>query len=416
MLQVNSNIPHKIYAEVMEDEALRQFEACLRMKGCVQGALMADSHTGYVAPIGSVLKFEGQISPALVGYDIGCGVISVELDVKAEELNLEKLKLSILRSVPIGFNRHKNPKSYKLENTTISEVMLNAMQSTGLYQLGTLGGGNHFIELGINQVSGNLHIIIHSGSRGLGHKIATHYMKEAAMQSIDEQRYINEFNNKNIKWFESIHNDDDHAKYEKAKKEFVYRRTRARLNTKIEGNYSLDLSTKAGKAYMADQNIALDYALANREAMVNAIILDIQNQLNRPVQIIKFINRNHNHAELKDGYVIHRKGATHAKKGMFGVIPGNMKDGCFIVEGLGNKDSMNSSSHGAGRVLSRKKAKELLSIDKFNKDMVGIVTNHNNKTIDEAPDAYKDIFEVMGLQKELVKIIAHIKPILNIKG
>ncbi len=106
-LQVNSPVPHKIYADNVEAEALRQFEDCLRMEGCVQGALMADCHTGYVAPIGSVLKFKDQISPALVGYDIGCGVISAELNITAAEIDLDKLKMSILRSVPIGFNRHK---------------------------------------------------------------------------------------------------------------------------------------------------------------------------------------------------------------------------------------------------------------------------------------------------------------------
>ena len=184
----------------------------------------------------------------------------------------------------------------------------------------------------------------------------------------------------------------------------------------FEGNYSLDINSDIGKSYINDQNIALDYALANRETMVNAIILDIQNQLDKPISILQLINRNHNHAELKDEHIIHRKGATHAEKGMLGVIPGNMKDGCFIVEGLGNHDSMCSSSHGAGRVLSRKKAKAQLSLDKFHTEMQGIITNHGDDTLDEAPDAYKNIFEVMNAQKDLVKTIAHITPILNIKG
>lgn len=435
---INSKIPYKIYAEKVEDEALRQFEACLRMEGCVQGALMADTHTGYVAPIGSVLKFENQISPALVGYDIGCGVISAELDIKPGDLDLEKLKNSILRSVPIGFNRHNKAKIYNFDKSKASPELLVAMSGTGVYQLGTLGGGNHFIELGENEENGNVHIIIHSGSRGFGHKVATHYMKEAAVQSIDEQRYKDEFDaqEKNIEWKAFLDNakpspkkDNQEKAYFGARDKFVYRRTRARLKTKIEGNYSLSLDTDVGKQYMIDQNIALDFALANRKAMVNAIIKDINFQLDKPVEVIQIINRNHNHAELQtikhsnsDGsftdeqYIIHRKGATHAEEGMFGVIPGNMKDGCFVVQGLGNPDSMSSSSHGAGRVLSRKKAKEQLSLNKFHKEMDGIVTNHKDNTLDEAPDAYKNIFEVMDAQKELVKVIAHVKPILNIKG
>ncbi len=424
-LQVDSTTPHKIYAEIVEDTALEQFENCLDMEGCVQGALMADCHTGYVAPIGSVLKFEGKISPALVGYDIGCGVISAELNIKAEDLDLEKLKASILRSVPIGFNRHKDPQVYVIEDSIISPMALKHMMSTGLYQLGTLGGGNHFIELGTSDVTGNLHIIIHSGSRGFGHKIATYYMKEAAVQSINQSIYEDEFESvpKNIEWKKHLlntkaspENDKMQDIYEKAKNSFASKKVKSVLGPKFEGNYSLDINTPLGQAYMNDQNIALDYALANREHMINAIILDIQNQLNKPITILKLINRNHNHAELKDGYIIHRKGATHAEKGMLGVIPGNMKDGCFIVEGLGNPDSMSSSSHGAGRVLSRKKAKAQLSLDKFHQEMNGIITNHTDDTLDEAPDAYKNIFEVMNAQKDLVKTIAHITPVLNIKG
>ncbi|MCD6435630.1 MAG: RtcB family protein [Clostridiales bacterium] len=424
MIQVDSKIPHKIYAETVENTALKQFKSCLDMDGCVQGALMADCHTGYVAPIGSVLKFKGKISPALVGYDIGCGVISAELNIKAEELDLEKLKASILRSVPIGFNRHKDPQIYVVEDSTISSMALEHMMSTGLNQLGTLGGGNHFIELGTSDKTGNLHIIIHSGSRGFGHKVATHYMQEAAIQSIDQSTYENEFDSipKNIEWKKHLmtakaspENDKMQDIYDKAKNSFASKK--AKLKSSFEDNYSLDINSDIGKSYINDQNIALDYALANRETMVNAIILDIQNQLNKPISILQLINRNHNHAEIEPfDYVIHRKGATHAEKGMFGVIPGNMKDGCFIVEGLGNPDSMCSSSHGAGRVLSRKKAKEQLSLDKFHTEMQGIITNHGDDTLDEAPDAYKNIFEVMNAQKDLVKTITHITPVLNIKG
>jgi len=134
-------------------------------------------------------------------------------------------------------------------------------------------------------------------------------------------------------------------------------------------------------------------------------------------RITKFINRNHNHAELKsNGDVIHRKGATHAEKGMLGVIPGNMRDGSFIVKGLGNPDSLSSSSHGAGRVLSRKKAKEQCSYEELEKLGETIINNHTKETIDEVPSAYKSIFEVMDNQKDLVEIVAHVKPILNIKG
>ncbi len=149
--------------------------------------------------------------------------------------------------------------------------------------------------------------------------------------------------------------------------------------------------------------------------MIKNVLLSMEAVFGK-VSTDRFINRNHNHAELKDGFVIHRKGATHAEKGMMGVIPGNMKDGCFIVEGLGNEASICSSSHGAGRVLSRNQARAQLDIQEFHELMRGVVTNHTDSTLDESPRAYKDIFEVMELQRELVNTIDYVKPILNIKG
>ena len=141
-----------------------------------------------------------------------------------------------------------------------------------------------------------------------------------------------------------------------------------------------------------------------------------QQPLGTMLNLDKRINRNHNHAELKDGYVIHRKGATHAESGMMGVIPGNMRDGSFIVRGKGNPDSLQSSSHGAGRVLSRKKAKATLDLEEFKSETAKLVTNHTDAMLDEAPKAYKDIFEVMELQKDLVEVVDRVIPILNIKG
>lgn len=425
MLQVDSKTPHVIYAEVLEDQAMVQFNECLEMEGCVQGALMADSHTGYVAPIGSVLKFENKVSPALIGYDIGCGLISTELDVKAEDLDLEKLRDGVVGAVPIGFNRHKTARDYEYASEDASKELTKAMNATGKFQLGTLGGGNHFIELGTNDRTGNLHIIIHSGSRGLGHKVATHYMKEAAKQSIDISELIAQFRAipKNIEWLDHIKSlkaspktDTIQDAYTAAQEAFVAKEIKKLLEGKIEGNYSLGIHTPEGQQFMIDQHIALDYAIANRRAMADAIIKEIEAQLSRDVNIVNLINKNHNHGVFEDGYIVHRKGATQAGKGEMGVIPGNMRDGCFIVEGKGNPTSMSSSSHGAGRVLSRTKAKALLSVDKFHDDMVGVVTNHTDATLDEAPDAYKDIFEVMALQEDLVSIVAHVTPVLNIKG
>lgn len=416
----NTNVPYylKINKDAIDYNAIDQFAKCLNMDGCIQGFLAPDYHKGYSAPIGSVLKFNNKISPELVGFDIGCGMCAAKLEVDLNTLNLDAIKDKIVKQIPLGFNRFDKPQKW---NTKIpmTDIAKKAFKETGQYQLGTLGGGNHFIEIGTDE-NKYLWIIIHSGSRGFGHKVATHYMKEAAVFNTDEERYKQEFDEKNNNWFKAILRETNKIKqnklklkYEEAQKEFIYRRVRARLDTKMEGYFSIPLDSDLGKDYLKDMNACLQFALDNRKKMIKAII----NIIEPNTLILQFINRNHNHAEvIEENKVIHRKGATQANKDMYGVIPGNMKDGSFIIKGLGNPDSMCSSSHGAGRVLSRKKAKDTLSINVFNSLMKNIVTNHTDKTVDESPEAYKNIFEVMELQKDLVEVITHVKPILNIKG
>jgi len=401
----------KNYAEVLEEGAIDQMREAMLLDCNVQGALMPDSHKGYTLPIGAVVKSLNTIFPAYVGYDIGCGVSAIKLDIKKEDINLEELKKLIVQNVPVGRNANNKKSVLKSNQLYINKNLKNLKIKDKLNmdkivtQLGTLGGGNHFLEIGEGN-DGKIWIVIHSGSRCFGYQVAEYYMKEAAIENTDEERYIKEFEEKNT-W-----KDHNPKAFEKAKQEFVYRRVRARLSTNIEGHYGLSLDSKRGKDYLNDMNIALEFALENRKRMIYRIVELIGN----PKELY-FINRNHNHAEIvESNYVIHRKGATHAEKGMDGVIPGNMKDGSFIVKGKGNNDSLNSSSHGAGRVLSRMKAKSLLDYDEFHNLMKGIVTNHTKSTLDESPLAYKNIFEVMNLQKDLVEILDHVKPILNIKG
>lgn len=400
----------KIYAEVIEDEALQQFYKAMSLPCNVQGALMPDTHTGYTLPIGAVVKSKETIFPAYVGYDIGCGVCAAKLDVKKEQIDLNKLRDYIIKNIPVGAEKQKKPQKYKFNETT---KIVDEFKDLGLLQIGTLGGGNHFVEIGEGD-DDNLWIVIHSGSRGFGYKIADHYMKEAAIASVDELRYEQEFDNKNKNFLDAVKKGKaSEETYNKAKAEHIYRRTRAAIGN-VEDHFGLELNSERGQNYLKDMNCALQFALDNRKQMIDNIIKGIKEQT--PVNQTEFINRNHNHAEVKDGYVIHRKGATHAEEGMLGVIPGNMKDGSFIVKGKGNKDSMSSSSHGAGRVLSRSKAKQTLDIEDFHKEMDGIITNHTNSTIDEAPKAYKNIFEVMELQSDLVDVIDRVRPVLNIKG
>ena len=411
---LDTKTPYKIYGRAIETEALHQFEKSLNMKGCVQGALMADAHTGYTAPIGSVLKFKDVISPSLIGYDIGCGVCATKLDIKKEDLDLEALKEYILKNIPIGFNRHSEKQGVDMHDTNhLSEHTKKCLVEIGDYQLGTLGGGNHFIEIGESDFDDRLWIIIHSGSRGFGHKVAERYMKEASAlhaEPFDEGVFRGEFlkNNREVaKYNPQAYEMKLNKGLEKARKKHI-------KDQDAEGYFGFDTKSLLGEMYLDDMNYCLNYALLNRYTMVGKIIKGIREQT--ACKEVMFINRNHNHAEIKEGYVIHRKGATHAEKGMWGAIPANMRDGTFIVRGKGNPESMSSSSHGAGRVLSRAQAKKRLDVTVFMEEMNKIVTNHTEEMLDESPEAYKDIFEVMDLQKDLVTVIERSIPILNIKG
>lgn len=404
-------IPYKIYADVVDDNTAEQFIDAMEKSNALQGFLAPDCHAGYTLPIGSVIKTKGKIYASFVGFDIGCGMSAIRTNVKnLTEQQLQELKTLILKKIPLGRDTHKGRMKLKNKYTGISDIATDVFLHLADKQVGTLGGGNHFIEVGTDKED-YVNIVIHSGSRGVGKKIAEHYMKLAAMEDVDKSRYETEFRSKND-W--EAKNPDN---FKKAMDEFVYRRTRARVSD-VEGAYGFDISSESGKAYIHDMDQALAFALENRETMIYAIV-DCIEKVVRTGQVLtsRFINRNHNHAEINEaGEVIHRKGATHAEAGMLGVIPGNMRDGSFIVSGKGNPHSMNSSSHGAGRVLSRRQAKDLLSLEDLRIATQGIVTNHSDETIDEAPDAYKNIFEVMELQSDLVEVLDHIKPILNIKG
>jgi len=359
----------KIFAEHIEPEAMRQFESAMDQPFSVKGALMPDAHAGYSLPIGAVVATDGMILPSWVGYDIGCGMCALPTTFTKDDivLNSDKIFKSIYRSIPTGFNHNKKRSDWDEipEHTAIGKEIFD---KNGFNQLASLGGGNHFIEIGYDE-NNQIWIIIHSGSRGIGHAIATYYMKLAS--------------------------GDGKAR---------------------EGHFAFSVKSDEGKDYIKDMNFCLAFALENRKQMIARVEREIACCCEGEGDWNNLINRNHNHAEAKDGLWIHRKGATHAEEGMMGVIPGNMRDGSFIVKGKGNPDSLWSSSHGAGRVLGRKEAHKKLNLSDFKETMKGITAKVENTTLDESPLAYKNIFEVMELQKDLVEVLHHIKPMVNIKG
>lgn len=387
--------PHKIYGiENIEGEALSQFYDAMKQPFVAQGALMPDSHAGYSLPIGAVVATEGVVVPAWVGFDIGCGMCAVPTSFSREGVEREKKAIfdQIYRDVPTGFSHNKRGAELDYQwayPDSVSDFAADIIKSGApSKQIGTLGGGNHFIEIGHDE-NDRIWIVIHSGSRNVGHKIATHYMKIAS--------------------------GSDKAR---------------------EGHFGLHVNSEAGQDYIADLNFGLHFALNNRLTMIERIEAAIGRYVSGGVDYAQLINRNHNHAEQRAidyhpninlpnhaarrlrSVWIHRKGATHAEEGMMGVIPGNMRDGSFVVRGKGNPDSLFSSSHGAGRILSRKKAKAELNMDDFITTMAerGIQARVEPGTLDESPSAYKSIFEVMAMQTELVDVVHHIKPLINIKG
>lgn len=227
---------------------------------------------------------------------------------------------------------------------------------------------NHFIEIGYDEQD-RVWITIHSGSRNVGHTTAQHYIAMAHPEG-------------------------------KVK----------------DGAYGFNVNSPEGKDYIQDMQLCLGFALHSRESMIASVLASMK-MFARGGAIDFFINRTHNHAESTDGiHWVHRKGATHAEEGMYGVIPGNMRDGSFIVRGKGNPDSLCSSSHGAGRIMSRSKASVAFSTDQVKAEMGDIAINFSNSMIDEAPGAYKNIFEVMQLQADLVDVVHHIRPIICVKG
>jgi tRNA-splicing ligase RtcB len=365
--------PFKIYSEGTEHMALNQFFDALSQPFAIRGALMADAHCGYSLPIGGVVATDGVVVPAWIGFDIGCGVCAMRTRYTRDQIvydSVSSIYAGVRERIPMGFNHHKHPVSWRTPPMSKRGERI-FYEKGGLRQLGTLGGGNHFIEVGYDE-DGYVWVVVHSGSRGVGHGIATQYMKIASGTN-------------------------------KAK----------------EGHYGFELNTPDGIDYIIDMEMCLEFALFNRYQIIDEVLRTMSKVLGGDSGSQSFINRNHNHAEIIDGnVVIHRKGATHAGAGMMGVIPGNMKDGSFIVEGLGNPDSLNSSSHGAGRVMGRREAKQQLDVKLFTEMMsdARVYCDANEHNIDESPLAYKDIFKVMEEQNGLVKVLHHIKPIMNWKG
>ncbi len=344
-------------------------------------AIMPDSHRGYGMPIGGVLAAEAEIIPNAVGVDIGCGMCSLRTDL--EEINTDDLKkmMGIIRdTVPVGFNHHPQKQDEKwMPDLEKSLPIVEQEYENAMSQVGTLGGGNHFIELQKGS-DGYVWIMIHSGSRNIGYTVAKHYN-------------------------------------EKAKK----------LNQSMNSSVPKDLSffpMDSGDftSYMNEMNYCIEFALQNRKLMMERVKSAIT-EIIPGTAFSNFINKPHNFAAWEHHYgkdvIVHRKGATRARKDELGMIPGSQGANSYIVRGKGNEQSFESCSHGAGRVMSRSEAKRSLDVEKETEmlEKMGVIhAIRSQGDLDEAPGSYKDIEEVMKLQKDLIDIEIELKPLAVIKG
>ena len=351
-------------------------------------ALMPDCHTGMGMPIGGVLPTKDVVIPNAVGVDIGCGMRAVKTNVRAEMIEEDFLRKIIMRGIreriPLGMDHHKEAQDEKYlpEGFDIDklQVVKNHYKSIH-HQVGTLGGGNHFIELQ-RDGDGWLWIMIHSGSRNLG-------------------KQVGDFYNNRAKWFNELY-------YSKVAPELMLP--------------FLPLKTPEFTNYWNEMTYCISFAKCNRSLMMVRIEEVIADALPN-VEFEPAIDIAHNYAAWENHFghncIVHRKGAVRAREGEVGIIPGSMGTSSYIVEGLGNPDSFMSSSHGAGRAMSRTQAIHTLNLeDEIKKmDAKGIVHGlRTQRDLDEASSAYKDIDQVIALESDLVKIKTKLEPIAVIKG
>ncbi|MGE7859542.1 RtcB family protein [Bacillus mobilis] len=353
--------------------------------------IMPDTHAGAGCTIGTTMTIQDKIVPNLVGVDIGCGMEVAVINKKKEEINFDCLDETIRKFVPSGFRirdkEHRFSKMIDFDSVKAPYTLQRAQKS-----IGTLGGGNHFIELNEDD-KGNVYIVIHSGSRNLGKQIAEYYQNFAYEQCIDVTSMKDEI----IKRLT-----------EEGRAKEIQETLRGIQKPKIRKELAY-LEGQGFKDYMNDMNIAQKYAALNRKAMIDEIVTKMDWKITDQFTTI------HNYIDIEN--MILRKGAISAQKDERVIIPINMRDGSIIAFGKGNPDWNFSGPHGAGRIMSRKKAKELLSLEEFQNTMTEVwTTSVVESTIDEAPMVYKPMDEIIENTKETIDIKHIIKPLYNFKA
>ncbi len=398
---IKGRYPVKVWTDDIDDNAISQLEEMSNLPFIHKHiAAMPDVHWGMGATIGSVIPSKGAIVPAAVGVDLGCGMMAIQTSLKASDLpdNLHSLRCDIESVVPHG--RSKNGKngdvgsysdagasphldrwmSLSKRYDAISEKHPKAKAYNTWNHMGTLGTGNHFIEICLDE-SDNVWVMLHSGSRGAGNKIGSYFIQEAKKEM--ERYHIAEY---------LPHKD---------------------LSYLVEHTEIFD-------DYVNAVEWAQDFAMDNRKSMMGQVLNVLHNHFGGFSLEKEAINCHHNYIARENHYgsnvLVTRKGAIRAREGDLGIIPGSMGAKSFIVRGKGNKESFCSCSHGAGRKLGRKQAHKLFTADDLAEQTKGIECPKDESRVDEIPAAYKDIDKVMDNQSDLVEVLHTLHQVVNVKG
>lgn len=403
----------KIFTENIEEEAIKQIDLLLEQepfRNC-KVRIMPDVHAGKGCVIGFTADLGDKVIPNIVGVDIGCGMLCVELG--NIEIDLEKLDKVINQYIPAGRNiRERKLKNFEPINQLYCLRDLKDIKKFNR-AIGTLGGGNHFIEVDIDE-DNNKYLVIHTGSRNLGKQVADYY-QNLAVQLCSGKEEMFKRKEEIIKTYKE---QGRKAEIQKALKELE---KEYKENKPILPNELCYLEGKYRDLYLHDMKICQEYASLNRKMIANTILKNIMYFKDniKPLESwdLKddYFETIHNYISFADNIV--RKGAISAKKGEKVLIPINMRDGSIIAVGKGNTDWNNSAPHGAGRIMSRHKAKEIFKLEELKKAMADIYsTSVLEETIDEAPFVYKPMQEIVNNVKDTVKIEKIIKPIYNFKA
>lgn len=386
-----------VYTENIEEDAIKQIETLCNQEFIKESKIriMPDVHCGAGCTIGTTMTIKDKVVPNLVGVDIGCGMEVVKL--KNSHIELQKLDKLIYEKIPSGFNIRDTEHKFN------DEIDLNELKCRDKINLirarrsiGTLGGGNHFVEANKDE-EGNLYIVIHSGSRHLGHEVASFYQEEA-------YRGLNKNTKKDIEVL--IEELKSKGREKEIQKELSKRSSR--VITDIPKNLAY-LEGELFEDYIHDMKIVQYFAELNRKAMMEEIIKGMK------LKVLEQFTTIHNYIDTES--MILRKGAVSAQKGEKLLIPINMRDGSLICIGKGNSEWNFSAPHGAGRIMSRTEAKNSFTLSQYKKIMKDVFTTSVNKeTLDECPLAYKPMEEILNNIGDTVDVVQKIKPIYNFKA